>query len=637
MVNTRYPGYGPAAILFVCLLLVLAGCAPKEKPVTAVAPAPRHEVVPAPSAALLRVQEVTDRALLGEDVDDALSELARIASQERGPVAEEAAFRRVQLLLRFKYPDAIREAGALITKLPDHALVPYTYLWLARWWEDQDDAVRTLAFTARALQHERLNREVAAEVLLLGLKAVRHAPDLDAVRWLLTAARALPTEHERLLQEAAARASIDIIARLRAAGWLRADTGDFYVYAAKQRLLRGRSREFQTILGFLRADAPGSEALATVLRWSGRAARPAVLGVMLPLSGQYAHFGEESLRGVRLALSLLGDGRQITLRVEDTGGESSRCEAAYQQLVADGAEMVLGPLLASCTRVLAPHVLGDTPVMSMTARMQVATRSPYLFVHSLSLPAQARFMAQDAWQRGDRRMVLVSADDDLSHREAEAFARYFQAEGGEITESLVLPSDRIDYRNLFRALRARTDDEELLARLDEGAIYLAEPGVDIRMPTGFDGMYLALPGRQVALVAGQLAYADITVDLFGSSHWHDGHLLDDKGRYLERAHFSDVRFPAGDMADVRQLLFAYREVWGEEKPGKLTGLAYDSARIAIMLTSRMGLTGNALRRELMDPSGFPGLTGQVSFDASGVGQKRFDVFTVRQGRLQPAG
>jgi len=634
MVNTRYPGYGPVAILFVCLVSALAGCVPREKPVVVVAP---HEVVPAPSAALLRVQEVTDRALRGEGVDDALAELARIAAREYGPVAEEAAFRRVQLLLRFKYPDAIREAGALITKLPDHALVPYTYLWLARWWEGQDDAVRTLAFTARALQHDRLNREVAAEALLLGLEAVRHAPDPDAVRWLLTAAHALPEEHERLLQEAAARASIDIIRSLRAAGWLRTDANDFYVYAAKQRLLRGRNAELRTILGFLRADAPGSEALATVLRWSGHEVRPAVLGVMLPLSGQYAHFGEESLRGVRLALSLLGDDRQITLRVEDTGGDPSRCEAAYQRLIADGADMVLGPLLASCTSALLPHLLSHIPVMSMTARTQVAKRSPYLFVHSLSLSVQARFMAKDAWQRGDRRMVLVSADDDLSRREAAAFARHFQAAGGEITGSLVLPSDRIDYRNLFRSLRARTDDEELLARIDEETMYLAEPDVDIRMPTGFDGMYLALPGRQVALVAGQLAYADITVDLFGSSHWRDGHLLDDKGRYLERARFSDVRFPAGDMADIRQLLLAYREVWGEEEPGKLTGLAYDSTRIAIMLTSRMGLTGNALKRELMDPSGFPGLTGQVFFDAFGMGQKRFDVFTVRQGRIQPAG
>jgi len=151
-------------------------------------------------------------------------------------------------------------------------------------------------------------------------------------------------------------------------------------------------------------------------------------------------------------------------------------------------------------------------------------------------------------------------------------------------------------------------------------------------------MYLALSGRQVALVAGQLAYVDITgIDLFGSSHWQDGHLLDDKGRYLGRARFSDVSFPAGHAPGLRQLLLAYREAWGEERPGKLTGLAYDSALIAIMLTSRMGLSGSALQRELMDRSGFPGLTGQVYFDASGIGHKRFDIFTVRRNRIQPVG
>ncbi len=600
---------------------------------------PTHEkAAPVPSAALIRIQTLMSRALQGEYVDEALAELAQIAVQESGPVAEEAAFRRVQLLLHFNYPDTVREAEQLIARLPDHALVPYTYLWLAQWWAEQGDDIRTLVFTARALRHVRLSHEVAVEALSLGMAAARRAPDLDAVQWLLTAAKVLPNDRVRLLQEAAARASIDVIGQLRTAGWLQADVLDFYVYAAKQRLLQGQSQEFKTILSFLREDAPGSEALATVRRWSAQAAHAVVLGVMLPLSGSYARFGEQVLRGIRLAVSLLAEDRQITLRVEDTGGDPARCGAAYRQLVADGASMVLGPLLASCTSALPPYLERRAPVLSLTGRTEVAKRSPYLFVHSLSLPAQARFMAGDAWQHGDRRIVLISGEDALSQGEAAAFARRFQAEGGEIVESLVLSSNRIDYRDTFRGLRARTDDEELLASLDEETIFLAEPAVDIRMPTSFDGVYLALSGRRVALVAGQLAYADITgVDLFGSGHWRDGHLLDDKGRYLNRARFSDVSFPAGSAAGLRQLRLDYREAWGEEKPGKLTGLAYDSALIAIMLTSRMGLSGIALQQELMDRSGFPGLTGQVYFDAFGVGQKQFDIFTVRGNQVQPVG
>jgi len=504
-------------------------------------------------------------------------------------------------------------------------------------WSGQNDDSQVLAHTSLALRHARLNQEVGAQAVLLGLPIVRRSADWDAVKWLFTAAHAIPDRRDSFLQEAAMRASPAIIARLRDTGRLQPDMHAFYAYAARSSLLRGQTRELQDIAGFLREDAPNSETLADVQRWSSGVMHSVTIGVLLPLSGTYARFGEQALRGVRLAVALLGESEQITLRIEDTGGQPASCAAAYRRLVDDGAAMVIGPLLAPCAEALLSHLVDHVPVLSLTSRTEIAKRSPQMFVHSLSLPTQARFMANDVWQQGDRRIALISSAQSLSQREAEAFAKQFQALGGEIAESVELPVGRIDFRRVFSGLRSRTDDEEMLAALDEDMAYLADPDMNIRMPASFDGIYLALSGKQVALVSGQLAYADMAkVNLYGSGHWQDGHLLDDKGRYLNNSHFSDVAFPAGNVAELHRLLLAYREAWGQEKPGKLTGLAYDSTLIAAMLTSRMGLSGSRLKKGLIDESGFPGITGHVYFDQSGVGQKRFDVFTVRRNRILPA-
>jgi len=634
---TRYPEPGRAAILFVCLLTILAGCAPPREQVPVVTPS--HEAVaPVPAEKLIKIKGLMARAMQGGHVDEALAGLAEMAVQETGVIAEEAAFRRVQLLLHFNRPDAAAAAKQVMERFPQNTLVPYVDLWLAQWWTRQNDDAQVLAYTSLALRHARLNREVAGKAAQIGLAAARRSTGWDAVKWFFTAAGAVPERRDNLLQEAAMRASLPMITRLREAGWLQPDMYAFYVYAARNRLLRGQTSELQAIAGFLQKDAPGSDALASVQRWSSGAMHSVTIGVLLPLSGPYARFGEQALRGVRLAIALLDEGRQITLRVEDTEGKSASCTAAYQRLIDDGVVMVVGPLLAPCAEALLPHLAGHVPVLSLTSRTGIAQGSPQMFVHSLSLPAQARFMADDAWQQGDRHIVLISDAQSLSQREADAFARHFQALGGEIVETLKLPANRIDFRGIFSALRARTDDEELLAALDEDMAFLADPDMDIRMPASFDGIYLALSGKQVALVSGQLAYADMTsVNLYGSGHWRDGHLLDDKGRYLGKSRFSDVSFPAGNTPELRRLLLVYREAWGEEKPGKLLGLSYDSARIVIMLTSRMGLAGNSLKQGLMDASGFPGLTGHVYFDKSGVGQKRFDVFTVRHDRILSAG
>jgi len=81
----------------------------------------------------------------------------------------------------------------------------------------------------------------------------------------------------------------------------------------------------------------------------------------------------------------------------------------------------------------------------------------------------------------------------------------------------------------------------------------------------------------------------------------------------------------------------YREAWGDDQPSELALLSHDTMLIATMVTSRLGMRGREIARGLKDPNGFPSLTGQVSFDASGIGQKKLDIFMLRHGRQVPAG
>ena len=622
----------------VLALAFLAACAGKPKPhellVLPVEPAYREEA-PQTSA---EIDELVRQAIEENQVDMALDRLSLLQLISTPLVATEANFRRVQLLLHFRYPQALGEAYILLNSHPEHALVPNLHLWLAQWGAVGGDDELVIEHTQAALKHARLSRQVAREAQALGASVVKHSSDDVAARWWLSVAESDWLNADRWLREAALRSSVNTISELRAEGRLSSQLGRNYIYhAARQRLLTGNMKEIGQLAEMLAMDAPDSEQYRILREWAEGVTAPATVGVLLPLSGRYARFGADVLRGIRLALSTQDEAGQVSLRVEDTAGDPMRSLVAYQSLLADGVDIVLGPLLAGNVQALIPYLDPRTPVMALTSKIELARDSSALFAHALPFSAQAHFMAHYVLQQDARRLVLVHTDQETSRQEATAFREMFEAMGGEVVDSLELPFSSIDFRDELKALRSRVDNPDLLAELWEELEFSEDPDQEIRIPVNFDSMYLALPGKMVSLLAGQLAYMDVMdIRLYGSGRWQDGHLLDDRGRYLSGSRFSDASFPEGISAGLRDMLFSYREVWGDGKPTKLVGLGYDSMLIVSMLSSRFALSGADLINSLRDPGGFPGLTGFVLFDEGGVGHKNFDIFEIRQGKVEPA-
>ena len=626
-------------------LLLAAGCAVKKPQATAqgraqtlprgtrLAPVPK---ISAPVQALMRL------ALEEGHIRKALDGLEYLVNEATPPVRKEAQFRRVQLLLLIHTKHALAKAETLSGAYPDDALIPYLHMWIAQWAEGRQDDTLVLTQTAAALDHPELTLELAKRVVDLGTTAARRSPDWDAVQWFLNVAHSAYATGERRddwLREAAARASISMIGRLRNAGRLHDKVGKaFYLHAARAHLMTGDMAAVQTLATWLKKDFPHTNETERVTSWVASTTHQVNIGVLLPLTGQYARFGVQALRGMRLALDSLQDDERITLHIANTHGNPEQCARAYRRLVNTGVTMILGPLLSNCTAALIPYLHKPVPVLSLTGRLSLAARSPILFVHTLDPAMQARFMAVHAWRQGARRMVVIDNGGTSSMREGDAFVQAFEELGGDVVDRFSLPRGTIDFRTNLRAMRMRTDDEMLLVELDEELALSIDPNEEIRMPVNFDAMYLSLPGKQIALLAGQLAYVDINgVRLYGSDRWQDGKLLSDKGRYLGHARFSDVGFPNGASPELRRFMLKWREIWGVGKPGKLVGLAYDSTLIAALLTGRLGLAGHGLLAGLHDASGFPGLTGHVRFDEDGVGHKSFELFRIHHGHVVPAG
>lgn len=629
-------------LALLALLLPLAACQPKKAPVFQPPPVETSRLTQLPAAPVsaAEIDEIMQAARSGGDPQRALAELDRLASQAPVPINEEALFRKAELMLEFRLPGALDMARAVMAVYPHHALVPYEHFWMAKWWLEEGDAAQAMEELTQALKHPRLTRELADEVLSLGPSVAREVPEWDALQWMLSAAELDAGGRQGWLQMAARRVSVPTLERLHLQQAASPDLlASLDRYTARLHLLTGEKDIVQQIADLLARFAPTSEAMLQVQQWATGEASSVTIGVLLPLTGSYAIYGQQAMRGLRMALAGSEIGDRITLRIEDTGGDPARAVEAYRHLADESVAMVIGPLLAETTEALVSQIDEKVPVLSLSNRVDLAKRSKALFVHTLSPLAQTQFLASYARQQGAERMVVIREATPGSMQEAELFAQAFTDFGGEIAYMLTLPENALDVRPLLRIMREGTDDEELLAALDEDMdLFIAEQNLELRMPVNFDAVYLAVSGKRVALLAGQLAYMGITdIPLYGSSHWNDGHVLDDRGRYLKLAHFVAPDPGGGDPQRLRRVRFLYREAWGSQEPDDLSLLAYDSLLIAALVSSRLGLEGRDLIAGLQDPNGFPALTGQVIFDADGIGQKKLDMFMIRDGKVVPAG
>ena len=564
----------------------------------------------------------------------AMSQDPNIPEQSQGQAALEYA----ELLFEFERPDAFQVSKETIEQWPNHPYLPHMHNLLAKQWLLLENHESAMAELVLGMQQPQIDPYSLQDNINLAEPLLEEASQPNKLAWMLAASLHDTNNADLWLQRAAAIATLDDVLRMRHSERpLTPAQANFYRYFARQRLMVGDYHTVRLTAKILENDMPDSDVYDVVQAWVDSEGNHITVGVLLPLTGKYAAYGEQALRGIRLAISRADFEDSIVLRIVDTAGDAEQCVSAYHQLLSQGAEWVIGPLLSSNTQALLPFLAENIPMIALSNKIQLAADSPSLFIHSLAKVVQADFMARQAIKQGKQRVVILHGYSKSAFDEAAAFAQTFMDAGGEVVDIVELERGFSDNRPDLMSMRFRTDDEELLAELDEDLfLFSAEPNMDIKMPLGFDSMYIVERGKKITVLAGQMAYADIRgVQLYGSYRWQDGHLLDDHGRYLGGAQFATptthVSQPSQAILDLKS---QYRIIWDNDDMSPLLALAYDTAMNIAALGSRMGLKGEDAMAALHSSEKFPAISGDYYFDAQGISQKSFAIQVIRHGRIE---
>lgn len=160
--------------------------------------------------------------------------------------------------------------------------------------------------------------------------------------------------------------------------------------------------------------------------------QPTQIALLLPMQGKLAEAGEAVRDGFFAAyFQALANGRHTPeVRQYDS---STDAISAYQQAVADGADLVVGPIEKEKVTELSLLPSLEVPVLSLNYPDAPPTPPlKGLYQFGLAVEDEARQVARQAFLEGHRQAMVIIPSQEWSERSARAFINEWEKLGGVV-------------------------------------------------------------------------------------------------------------------------------------------------------------------------------------------------------------
>jgi ABC-type branched-subunit amino acid transport system substrate-binding protein len=319
------------------------------------------------------------------------------------------------------------------------------------------------------------------------------------------------------------------------------------------------------------------------------------IALLLPFSAPESGTLAQDLRNAaELALSE-SKLQAVTIILKDDQGSAAGASTATREAIAEGAELILGPLFASAVAAAGPVAkTAGKPMIALSNDDGVAQPGVYLL--SFLPQADVSRVVSYAGSKGKKRFVVLAPQDAYGDAIVPAAeSAVASISGGEIVTVQRYASGGLS-----------------------GAIAAASAQI-----SGADALLIADDGAIVASAAAAISSAaGSKVQLLGTGRWNSA-------AALAAPELANAWFPAPDPAGFSGFSNRYQAKFGAA-PSRVATLAYDAVALANVLTQAKGdqrfSTG-----VLQEPSGFDGQDGVFRFRSDGTNNRALAVFQIRNG------
>lgn len=332
-----------------------------------------------------------------------------------------------------------------------------------------------------------------------------------------------------------------------------------------------------------------------------------VIGGVLPLTGDAGAFGQNASRGAELAVlqaneaRLLGD-RLVVWKAEDSRGSAMQAIAATRKLLdIDRATLLVGDVTSAGTHALIPIATErKVPVISPSASAPSLTNvSPFFARVWPSDVYETEVIGDYAAKAEFQRIAILYANTDYGVGMVDAFVKAFAPE--KVVLRVPLERETQDFRATIKRVQLANADALFVVQYPEDAVRLLQ----------------------------QLAELKVVLPILATATFEDPTIANAPG--AERVVFASPVSPSEADDSRKTFLATYQAKYGEA-PGVLSDTGFDSAMILIKAYASVP-DGDPQKimesiRALRD---YPGVSGRLSFDASGDVRKQYRLRTVVNG------
>jgi ABC-type branched-subunit amino acid transport system substrate-binding protein len=388
------------------------------------------------------------------------------------------------------------------------------------------------------------------------------------------------------------------------------------------------------------------------------------LGVVLPLSGSFAAYGEESLLGILLAVgafdaAVSGATSQIRVLVRDSGGSAAGAARGVRSLAEEpGLVAIIGPLLAEEAESAAEAAEDRAvPLVALTRREDVARHRPYVIRLGSSPRLEAELLADYAVSElGSQRFAILYPRDSYGVALRGAFWDAVETRGGAVVGVAAYDPAATDFAEPIRRIigyeflsagerGALVERKKLLKRANrmppERAAELRREAAEITGPKGeplppfidFDALFIPDSHENASLIAPHLAFHEVRgVRLLGPSGWNHPDLVRIGGKHMNGAIFTGDFYPQSSYPFVTEFVRRFRETFGGE-PSFLSAQGFDAANLLMVQLARGRQTREQVAEGLLATRAYPGVSGVTSVRHDGNAVKRPYLLGVSRGQI----
>lgn len=338
---------------------------------------------------------------------------------------------------------------------------------------------------------------------------------------------------------------------------------------------------------------------------------PAVAGkttvkvaILLPLSGPNAAIGKAMAQAAQLAVFDVGIDH-FELMPRDTGGTPEGARAAARYVLDQGAQLILGPLLAEDVRA-AREVAAQRNVNVIAFSTDWSLAGGNTFMMGFMPFSQVERVTDYAAHKGYKTAALIAPNDKYGDLVTKSFEDQAGRSGIHITSRLRFAAEKY-----LTAEQVKTFVDGL--------------------PPETQALFLPVGGQQAEGLARALAENGVNagkIRYLGTGLWDDPRIAAAPG-------LQGGWFAGPSPRQYKAFEDKYAQTYGS-RPPRLASLAYDATALAAVLarTGQSQGRGPAFdRASLTGRNGFAGVDGIFRFNNDGLIERGLAILEIKNGTM----